>query len=68
MSRVATFINHLSQIFWKTRCSIYTAPGASPCAFMGKASFLKPHEPTSADFGFLFSGFLKSFILTELKG
>lgn len=45
MSRVATFISHLSQIFWNARLSIYTAPGASPCAFMGKASFLKPLEP-----------------------
>ena len=54
---------------WITCCSFYI----STCSFtlyfyvMELASFLKPHEPTTANFKIFFCSFLTSHSLLELK-
>ena len=66
---VAAFINYLSYIFWITCCSFYI----STCCFIlhiyvkEMASFLQPHEPTSASFKLFFCSFLTSLSLHKIE-
>ena len=65
---VTTFMNDLSWIFWVSCCSFYI----STCSFtlhfyvMEKASFLKPHGPTSASFKLFFHSFLISLTIQSV--
>uniref|UniRef100_A0A9L0JVD7 Uncharacterized protein n=1 Tax=Equus asinus TaxID=9793 RepID=A0A9L0JVD7_EQUAS len=67
--RVAAFLGYLSQMSWRTGCSFYvsTCCLALHSNVTETASFLKPHEPTSASFNLCFCSFFASPSLHRIE-